>query len=87
MNNKNLPQCTYVNSNGKRCRKHSAIKHRVFLDSELYNNYAYANCVETNLCVEHFLAFGGEFNNKSKIKKAAEFTPDDPTTKKIIKNR
>ena len=61
---KPLPQCCYLNRGGKRCRKRSAIKHRVHLDGVIYSDYNFANWMEVNLCVEHFIAFGGSFNKK-----------------------
>ncbi len=61
---KTLPQCTYLDENGKRCRKRFAIKHRVHLDNEIYS---YPCWVEINLCPEHFLHLGGSFLNKKKI--------------------
>ena len=53
-----LPRCAFVNENNKRCRKHSAIKHRVYLDESIYG---INHCVEINLCVEHALLLGKDF--------------------------
>jgi len=58
-----IPQCTFLDEDGKRCRCRSAIKHRVHLNNEMYD---YPAWVEINLCVKHFLHFGGKFINKLK---------------------
>lgn len=58
-----LPRCNFLTMDAKRCRRHSAIKHRVHLDQELYDLPAY---VEVNLCAEHFIHLGGSFKPKSK---------------------
>lgn len=56
-----LPQCSFINEGGKRCRVRSAIKNRLHLDGELYD---YPSWVEVNLCPEHHLHFGGDFKPK-----------------------
>lgn len=61
-NLKPLPQCCFLDGDGKRCRKKSAIKNRLHLD----NMYKYPAWVEVNLCPEHHLHFGGGFAPKKK---------------------
>ena len=57
--NKEMKQCAFLSSEGKRCRKRSALKLQVHLDSEIYD---YPSWVEVNLCAEHFTHYGGSFN-------------------------
>ena len=61
----NLPQCSYLDENGKRCRRRSGIKKKLHLDVEIYE---YPRWVEVNLCPQHFIHFGGDFNPKRKSK-------------------
>ena len=60
---KTLPRCTYLDENGKRCRKRSALKLRLHLDNEIYK---YPRWVEVNLCIEHFIHLGGDFKKEKK---------------------
>ncbi len=57
----NLPQCNYLDENGKRCRRRSGIKEKLFLDVEIYESPGW---VEVNLCPQHFTQLGGDFNKK-----------------------
>ncbi len=56
-NGKLLPRCSFLDDNLKRCRKHSAIKHRIVLDTEIYAT----QWVEVNLCIDHALLLGKDF--------------------------
>ena len=62
--NSKLSQCCYLDKNGKRCRKRSALKLQVHLDGEMYYSFIYATWVEVNLCVEHYVGYGGTFTKK-----------------------
>jgi hypothetical protein len=62
---KQFPQCAFLNEDGKRCRRHSAIQHDLHLESELYN---YPAWVRVNLCPEHFIHFRGTFLRERKEK-------------------
>lgn len=53
-----LKQCAFLNEKGKRCRKKSALKLRVFLDPTHYKESPW---VEVNFCIDHYLHCGGKF--------------------------
>lgn len=58
-----LPQCSYLNNEGKRCRRRSALRLNLHLESELYD---YPNWVQVNLCIEHYSYYGGDFRRPLK---------------------
>lgn len=64
-----LPQCTFLDPNGKRFRCRSALKLKVHLDGEIYGSLAW---VEVNLCVGHYMDFGGSFKPKANAKNKAK---------------
>ena len=66
--NSKMKQCAFINSEGGRCRKKSAIKLRLFLNPELYD---YPHWVEVNLCPVHFTHFSGNLR-KGVISKMAK---------------
>jgi hypothetical protein len=55
-----MKQCAFLDGDGKRCRKKSAIKLRLHLNPEIYD---YPRWVEVNLCIDHFLHFGGDLRD------------------------
>jgi len=64
MENK-LPRCNALDSDGKRCRRHSAIEHDYHGDGEIYRfrqgGGKEVTWVRVNLCIEHAIGVGHDF--------------------------
>ena len=62
---KKMPRCNALDSNGKRCRKHSAIEHDYHGNSELYqlldNKGIEVHWVRINLCIDHAIGVNHSF--------------------------
>lgn len=59
-----LPRCNALDSNGKRCRKHSGIKVQYHGDQEIYRNTSdkkEVHWVEVNFCIDHAIGIGYNF--------------------------
>lgn len=64
---KNILRCNALDSNGKQCRKLSALTLDYFGDVEMYHRYDKNVCwVRVNFCLEHFLGTRGKFIIKNK---------------------
>jgi hypothetical protein len=69
-----LPRCNALDSDGKRCLKHSGIKVNYHGESEMYNlmggQGVEVHWVEVNLCIEHAVGVGYDFTKPIKIQNA-----------------
>lgn len=58
-------RCNALDSNGKRCRKHSGITHNYHGDGEIYRlrggQGMEVHWVRVNLCIEHAIGVGHDF--------------------------
>lgn len=60
-----LPRCNALDSNGKQCRKHSAIVHDYHGSYELYGNLKKDQVlsVRIHLCIEHAFGVNHDFTH------------------------